>query len=107
MDESAGFYVNDSALKRHWCPLSQEYAGGDALLTALDRGWQIVGVVFCQEVWHGGSRRIRVYHIDLTRDLTTVRMRVLSNPFVERLLSEESVRVVLMNQRKDTALERW
>lgn len=107
MDNPAEFRVDDYAFKRHWSPTSQAYAGGDALLTALDRGWNISDIVFCQEVWHGGARRVRIYHIDLERGLETMRMCVLVNPFVERFISELRTRVVLMNQRKDTELERW
>jgi hypothetical protein len=107
MEIPAEFRIEDNALKRHWCPNSQKYAGGDALLTALERGWRIGGVIFCQEHWHGGARRVRVYHIDLARGAAAMRMRVLMNPFVERLIQERHWRVVVMNQRKNTALERW
>jgi hypothetical protein len=99
--------VNDKTLNRHWCPVSQEYAGGDALLTALNRGWQFAGLIFRQDVWRGDSRRVSIYHIDLTRDSQTVRMRVITNPFVERFLSEKGIRIVVMNHRKSTARERW
>lgn len=85
---------------RHWHPGSEAYAGGDALITALDDGWVISGTVRCEEVWHTGNRRMHVYHVPLVKDTQTMYMPVIGNPYVERLLREIPIQVVRMNQRK-------
>jgi hypothetical protein len=82
------FYLNSIQLPRHWCPLSQPYAGVDALLSYLDEGWQIRGEIGCDEHWFGESRRILVYRFILNRQDSCVTMHVLWNPVLERLLSQ-------------------
>lgn len=94
----------DSAdIHRHWNDVSERYTGGDALVTALDEGWEIRGVVFRQEHWLAGVRRITVYHIELERDAEKRKMLVLQNPFVTKMLYGLDARVVLINQRKQTS----
>lgn len=72
---------------RHWSPLSEHYAGGDALLTLLNDGWEISETVFYEEIWHAGSRLVLVYHMDLVRDDALMRVPVLSNPYIRRLVA--------------------
>lgn len=76
-------------------------------MSAIDDGWRIHGVVFQQEHWHNGGRRVYVYHVRLERDGQCETMVVLQNPYITRLLNETKVQVVLINQRKHTAKERW
>jgi len=84
--ELSDFYPNPFDLTRHWCPLSQPYAGVDALLRYLDRGWKIQGNIGFDEHWFGDSRRILVYRFILTKRNSSVTMRVVWNPVLERLL---------------------
>ncbi|NWF68105.1 MAG: hypothetical protein HXY40_03380 [Chloroflexi bacterium] len=107
MVQPAEFHVGDRARQRAWSAQSEEYSGGDALLSAVEQGWQVRGLIFCQEIWHGSARRARIYHITLERHQESKRMRVVVNPYVERWVKQQGVRVVQMNQRKSTALERW
>ncbi|MBN8638290.1 MAG: hypothetical protein J0M07_23465 [Anaerolineae bacterium] len=94
----------DSAnIHRHWDSRSERYTGGDALVTALDDGWLIRGVVFRQEHWLAGVRRVTVYHVELVRDGQRRKMMVLQNPYVTKLLYGMESQVVLINQRKETA----
>ena len=79
---------------RHWSPQSQRFAGGDALLTLLSSGWSIQEDVYYEEFWHGGSRCALIYHFTLTRGQQRAVMRVVDNPFIDRLLAELPVRVV-------------
>ena len=72
----------------HWCPLSQPYAGGDALLTYLGSGWEIHDDVYYEEYWHGGQRRVLIYDFVLVKGGQCVVMHVLTNPFIQRLLYE-------------------
>lgn len=99
-------YENDATdqVARHWSPESEKFGSGDALLHALDSGWHIDGVIFRQEFWHRGGRRVPVYHFHLHRADSAVQMAVVENPRVARLVSESGAQVVLLNLRKG---ERW
>jgi hypothetical protein len=80
------FYPNSFDQTCHWCPLSQPYAGVDALLRYLDGGWKVQGDIGFDEHWFGDSRRILVYRFILTKRNTCVTMHVVWNPVLERLL---------------------
>lgn len=80
------FYPSPFDLTCHWCPLSQPYAGVDALLRYLDRGWKVQGDIGFDEHWFGESRRILVYRFILNRHDRCVTMHVVWNPVFERLL---------------------
>src|SRR5690606_18438240 len=79
---------------RHWCPESEKFAPADALVGALEQGWQVHGVVFRQEHWHTAGRRVPVYHFKLERDGSIMPMVVIEYPFIVRLLVETNARVV-------------
>jgi hypothetical protein len=105
-------YTNDidaniGRIYRHWHPESEKYTGGDALLTAIDEGWHVDGVIFRQEFWLAGVRRVCVFHVDLRRGDETAKMLVMQNPYVTRLVHELATQVVLINQRKQTDYDRW
>lgn len=104
MDE---FTYEGRVFRRHWNPDCEQYTGADALLTRLDLGWRVEGVVFCQEFWLGGSRRVCIYHVDLRRGSDKQRMMIQGNPFLMRFLQNMGVQLVLVNQRKDVRVERW
>lgn len=78
---------------RHWSVISENYAGGDALVTRLTHGWQIKEPVFVEQYWHAGVRLVTIYHCELERDGETEVMPVLSNPYVDRLLSSLPVHI--------------
>ncbi len=99
-DENAG------QIYRHWSPTSEKYTGGDALVTVLDQGWQVSSVIFRQEFWLAGVRRVSIFHIDLRRGDESVKMLVMQNPYVTRLVHELGQQVVLINQRKQTDYDR-
>ncbi|MBI5667561.1 MAG: hypothetical protein HZC41_06095 [Chloroflexi bacterium] len=87
---------------RHWQPQSEYYAGGDALATALYLGWQASDIVLLERRWQGGSRRINIYHFELSRGDDTMAMPVLGNPYVERLIAEQGLRVAHLSKNKPT-----
>ncbi len=97
---------NVGRIYRHWSPVSEKYTGGDALVTALDEGWAVENVIFRQEFWLAGVRRVCVFHIDLRRDDEAAKMLVIQNPYVTRLVHELGQQVVLINQRKQTDYDR-
>lgn len=98
---------NVGRIYRHWSPVSEKYTGGDALLTALEEGWVVDGVIFRQEFWLAGVRRVCIFHVDLRRDDETAKMLVIQNPYVTRMVHELGSQVVLINQRKQTDFDRW
>ncbi|MBZ0293119.1 MAG: hypothetical protein K8L99_11195 [Anaerolineae bacterium] len=72
---------------RHWSPVSEQYAGGDALYSFLMTGWEIAtNVVFYEEIWLNGVRRICICHIELKKDDQIIEMPVLENPYVHKML---------------------
>ncbi len=85
---------------RYWDAQSEKYSGCDALITALDSGWTIDGVVFRQEFWLSGVRPVCVFHFELMREGVRAKMRVVHNPYLVRLLQGRGVQVVAINQRK-------
>ncbi|MAS35168.1 MAG: hypothetical protein CL610_14245 [Anaerolineaceae bacterium] len=74
-------------MTRHWCPKSQYYATGDALLTYINNGWSIQQEACFEEFWHGGSRRVVVYYVNLVRDDQHITMPVIDNPVVGQLIA--------------------
>jgi len=80
---------------RHWCPRSERYAGGDALITFLSDGWAMSDQVYREEHWNSG-RVVNVYYFELKRDDETIMMAVIANPFVDRLVDESELRVMPM-----------
>jgi len=102
------FFEVDGEGYRHWCPESERFAPADALLSALERGWRVYGIVFRQDHWHTAGRRVPVYYFKLERDDHIQPMAVIENPFINRLLSDMNVRIVRINERKQkTSQERW
>ena len=92
---------------RHWSPNTEKFARCDALLCALDQGWQVTGVIFRQDFWYSGARRVPVYHFELRRDEEIVKMPVLYTPYLTRVIDDLNVQVVLYNTRKHSERELW
>lgn len=83
---------------RHWSPDSEQFTGCDALFALLQQGWQITGVVFCQEFWFSGNRYTHVYYFRLVRGDELTRMSVLRSPHVERYVMETDLPVFYVNR---------
>lgn len=88
---------------RHWHAASEYYTGGDALLTALEEGWQMPSVVYRQDHLLAGVRTVSVYHIDLTRADIATTMRVIVNPFIAKLLQTREARIVTFDGQRQRA----
>ena len=71
---------------RHWHPGSEEWAGADCLLTAIDNGWEVDPTVYIQESWHAGSRLVTIFHFELKKGDETLEMPVITNPYARRLM---------------------
>jgi hypothetical protein len=90
----------------HWSPISQKYAGGDAINTLLNDGWRIQETVFFEEFWHAGSRPVTIFHFKLVRDDETLHVPVLSNPYVRRLVESLPLQVRPLNTSTQAASQR-
>ncbi len=75
----------EQCLNRHWCPRSEPYAGGDCLLTALERGWHITQYSL-DTTQHCLTQRVTLHVFELQSGDETIVMRVIANPYVDRLI---------------------
>jgi hypothetical protein len=79
---------------RHWCDTSEKFAGGDALLTAMQNNWVAGATCYEEQYWHAGTRLVTIYHFDLYNGDETLHMPVITNPYVRRVIREENFKVV-------------
>ncbi len=72
---------------RYWSPQSRNYATVDALFTALVEGWRVSSIVHRTQHWFAGNnRRVKIFVFELHRGSRQMRMPVVNNPVLERLL---------------------
>lgn len=88
----------DMNFYRHWHGPSQQYAGGDCLVTALTIGWHIEDTVLQDTYWGAGGRQVNIYHFVLHRENRALAMPVLGNPFVDRLIKTMELNVVTVER---------
>ncbi|MEO1664796.1 MAG: hypothetical protein AAFU54_09170 [Chloroflexota bacterium] len=81
-------------INRHWSPKSEDFAGGDSLLTALSRGWKVGHTVVREEHWHAGVRLVCVYRFTLRKGDIEINMPVIGNPYVMRMLYMEPFEII-------------
>lgn len=79
---------------QHWSYSSERFAGGDHLLTALSRGWEIEETVLLKRHWFAGMRCIEVFNFTIQRDDIVATMPVVSNPYVYRFIKNHALTVV-------------
>ncbi len=91
---------------RHWSPISEKYAGGDALVTLFTEGWQLHETVFYEEYWHAGSRPVTIYHLEMVRDDEKMNVPVISNPYVDRMMDTLPVQVRPLKERQSQRQQR-
>ena len=87
------FHVEYPAILRHWSPVSEKYAGADCLVTAVQRGWRVVGEIYREDFWLAGTRLTSVFHVSLERGDESMTMPVISNPYARRLISQNHMTV--------------
>ena len=98
MTEIDATLIEDIGVYRYWHAQSQKFAGGDCLATLLFLGWTLNPLVMVDTYWHFGTRQVNVYHFELIRDGESVTMPVLSNPYVDRLIAENTLEVVAVDR---------
>lgn len=78
------FNTQERLFHCHWSPESQRYASGDALLTLLDRDWEISSVR--EECFSMSTGRYTVIHtFMLEKGLQRMTVPVVATPVVQRL----------------------
>jgi hypothetical protein len=98
--KSSDFHVDYSDIHRHWHDGSEQYAGADALITAIRDGWNLVEPVYQEEFWHAGTRLSTVYHARMVRGDEEMWMPVITNPFIRRGLKTRKLDVRPMSEMK-------
>jgi hypothetical protein len=96
---SSNWHNTYPAFHRHWHPGSERFAGGDALLTAVDDKWEVSRVCYLEEHWHAGTRLVTVYHFELQRGEERMTMPVITTPYVRRIIRREQFEVVPIAER--------
>lgn len=97
--------MEDVDFYRHWHPKSERFAGGDCLATALMLGWTLQKPIIMDIYWCAGSRQVNVYHCHLVRDEQHLHMPVLGNPFMDRLVSQMNLPVIVSEEPKQFLLQ--
>ncbi|NDJ62978.1 MAG: hypothetical protein GYB67_17795 [Chloroflexi bacterium] len=103
IQSSQNFHTDYPDLTRYWRPASKQYAGGDALLTAIQKNWALHETCWIEEYWHAGSRPVKVYYFDLERDGEKMFMPVINNPYVSRLIARFGLEVRPIAERQAEA----
>lgn len=79
---------------QYWCPESEDYAAASQLITAMRSGWILaLPRVSARQVWNSGSRPRTVYDFTLMRGAQIMIMPVLTNPYIERFIVQQGIRV--------------
>ncbi len=97
MELAQTIYTHDKFTEsiQYWCPDSETYAAASQLLSALRDDWLLaLPRVRARQVWNSGSRARTLYEFTLVRGSQLMIMPVLSNPFIERYLIQNDIRVI-------------
>lgn len=105
MATTTPLFMDDVTFYRHWHAKSERFAGGDCLATAIMKGWTLKKPVIMDVYWCMGSRQVNVYHCDLIRDEETMHMPVLGNPYMDRLIHELDLPVIVSEEPKQFLLQ--
>ncbi len=100
IQDSANLHSQYPEYTRHWCDTSERFAGGDALLTAMQNDWIAEDTCYEEQFWHAGTRLVTVYHFDLHNDGETLHMPVVTNPYVRRVIREQQFTIVPMDSTR-------
>lgn len=97
MELIQNIYTHDKFTEgaQYWCPESEKYAAASHLISALRDGWLLaLPRVRARQIWNSGSRARTLYEFTLVRGSQLMIMPVLTNPFVERYLIQNEIRVI-------------
>ncbi len=97
MDFEQANYSHEKFTERdqYWSPESEEYAAASQLITALRHGWVLaLPRVAARQLWCGGHRPRTIYDFTLVRGSQLMTMPVLSNPYIERYIVQQQIRII-------------
>lgn len=96
----SNFHMQYSDLtSQHWHPTSARYAGGDNLMTAIEKDWDVEQCALVRH-WYAGMRSVRIYEFTLIKNGKTMTMPVLDNPYVERFVIDEKINLIETEEAK-------
>jgi hypothetical protein len=81
---------SDPQQYRYWSP-NQPYASGDQLARILHEGWQLGEEIGVEDFWYGEGRQVTIFWALLFKNGQQLTMRVMNNPYVRHLLSDEQL----------------
>jgi hypothetical protein len=102
VQDSLNLHSQYPDFSRHWCDTSEQFAGGDALLTAMQNNWVADATCYEEQYWHAGTRLVTIYHFKLRNGDETLHMPVITNPYVRRIIREENFKVVPIGEKRIT-----
>lgn len=80
---------------QYWSAESEDYAAASQLISAMREGWILaLPRVSARQVWNSGSRPRTVYDFTLMRGSQLMIMPVLSNPYIERYIIQNDIRII-------------
>ena len=83
---------------QYWSPECEEYAAASQLITVMRSGWVLaLPRVSARQVWNSGSRPRTIYDFTLMRGAQLMIMPVLTNPYIERFIVQQGIRVIYDN----------
>ncbi len=97
---SPNYHVEYMDVVQHWHSGSAPYAGGDALVTLLSQGWEMQQNVYVEKREFQGMRSVALYHVVLERDGQKIKMPVVRNPYINRLLRSGDYRQIPLEDMK-------
>ncbi|MBL8130453.1 MAG: hypothetical protein JNL42_01240 [Anaerolineae bacterium] len=106
LQHSANWHSTYPVFHRHWHSGSEQYAGGDALLTAVDNKWRVTDTCYMEERWQAGTRLVVIYHFTLERAGEQMNMPVITTPYVRRIIREQGFKVLPIAERQSAAKQK-
>ncbi|MCY4061009.1 MAG: hypothetical protein OXG53_01435 [Chloroflexi bacterium] len=97
MELSQNIYTHEKYTEgdQYWSPESEEYAAASQLISIMREGWILaLPRVSARQVWNSGSRPRTVYDFTLMRGSQLMIMPVLSNPYIERYIIQNDIRII-------------
>lgn len=80
---------------QYWSAESEEYAAASQLISIMRDGWMLaLPRVSARQIWNSGSRPRTVYDFTLMRGSQLMIMPVLSNPYIERYIIQNDLRII-------------
>ncbi len=101
LEHSSNWHSAYPQFSRFWSAVSEDFAGGDAFLTALDTNWEVSDTCYTQEFWQGGTRLVIVYHFELMRGEEYMVMPVITTPYIRRIIRDQKFQLLPISEREN------